>query len=108
MDVHEDAAGNTITASFELPGLAKEDVNIDVHNNVLTVSGESKQSEEHNDHGFVVKERRYGKFSRSIPVPQGIKVSNPRCASWGEVNQWTDWDLSCSPRISRRRWRTVS
>ena len=75
MDVHEDAKANLVTATFELPGLTKENVNIDVHNNVLTVSGESKQSEEHNDHGFVVKERRYGKFSRSIPVPQGIKVS---------------------------------
>ncbi|KAI0655801.1 HSP20-like chaperone [Cubamyces menziesii] len=73
IDLHEDKEKNLVTATFELPGLKKEDVNIDVHNNVLTVSGESKQSEEHNDHGFVVKERRYGKFSRSIPVPQGIK-----------------------------------
>lgn len=74
IDLHEDKEKNLVTATFELPGLKKEDVNIDVHNNVLTVSGESKQSEEHNDNGFVVKERRYGKFSRSIPVPQGIKV----------------------------------
>ncbi|KAH9900707.1 HSP20-like chaperone [Cubamyces lactineus] len=73
IDLHEDKEKNLVTATFELPGLKKEDVNIDVHNNVLTVSGESKQSEEHTDHGFVVKERRYGKFSRSIPVPQGIK-----------------------------------
>ena len=74
IDLHEDAEKNLVTATFELPGLKKEDVNIDVHNNVLTVSGETKQSEERTQDGYVVTERRYGKFSRSIPVAQGIKV----------------------------------
>ena len=64
-----------MTASFELPGLKKEDVNIDVHNSVLTVSGETKISSEHDENGYVVRERRYGKFSRSIGLPQGVKVS---------------------------------
>ncbi|KAI0352948.1 small heat shock protein [Trametes cingulata] len=73
IDVHEDKDKNLVTATFELPGLKKEDVNIDVHNNVLTVSGETKQSEERNEQGYVVKERRYGRFSRSLPIPQGIK-----------------------------------
>ena len=46
MDVHEDAQNiNTVTATFELPGLAKENVSIDVHQNTLTVSGESKVEE---------------------------------------------------------------
>jgi HSP20 family protein len=75
MDVHEDKEKNTVTATFELPGLAKENVNIDVHNNLLTVSGESKISSERDEHGYAVRERRYGKFSRSIPLPQGIKAS---------------------------------
>ncbi|KAH8093080.1 small heat shock protein [Cristinia sonorae] len=73
MDVHEDAQSNTVLATFELPGLKKEDVNIDVHNNMLTVSGESKLSSERDENGYAVRERRYGKFSRSIPLPQGIK-----------------------------------
>ncbi|KAI0832032.1 HSP20-like chaperone [Trametes gibbosa] len=73
IDVHEDKEKNVITATFELPGLKKEDINIDVHNNILTVSGETKITEERNDNGYVVKERRYGKFSRSLPVPQGVK-----------------------------------
>ena len=75
MDVHEDDKSNTVTATFELPGLKKEDVNIDVHNNVLTISGESKISSERDEDGYAVRERRYGKFSRSIPLPQGVKVS---------------------------------
>ena len=64
-----------VTATFELPGLKKEDVNIDVHNNLLTVSGESKTETERNEDGYAVRERRYGKFSRSLPLPQGIQVS---------------------------------
>ncbi|KAH9937330.1 HSP20-like chaperone [Fomitopsis serialis] len=52
MDVHEDEKVNQITASFELPGLKKEDVTIDVHDNVLTVSGESKVSSERDEDGY--------------------------------------------------------
>ncbi|GJF00577.1 HSP20-like chaperone [Phanerochaete sordida] len=73
MDVHEDAEKNVVTASFELPGLSKENVNIDVHNGTLTVSGESKFEQDKNENGWAVRERRFGKFSRSIPLPQGIK-----------------------------------
>ena len=74
VDVHEDKEKNLVTAQFELPGLTKDKVNIDLHDNVLTVSGESSISTEHDEKGYAVRERRYGKFSRSLPVPQGIKV----------------------------------
>ncbi|TFK79789.1 HSP20-like chaperone, partial [Polyporus arcularius HHB13444] len=62
-----------VTATFELPGLSKENVQIDVKDNVLTVSGESTISSERDEKGYSVRERRFGKFSRSIPLPQGIK-----------------------------------
>ena len=75
MDVHEDAQNNLITASFELPGLTKENVNIDVHQNTLTVSGESKFEQNKDENGWAVRERRFGKFSRSIPLSAGVKVS---------------------------------
>ena len=75
MDLHEDDQNNVVTATFELPGLKKEDVNIDMHNNMLTISGESKISSERDENGYAVRERRYGKFSRSISLPKGIKVS---------------------------------
>lgn len=76
--MHEDAQSNTVLATFELPGLKKEDVNIDVHNNVLTISGESKLDSDRDENGYAVRERRFGKFSRSIPLPQGIKVCRSR------------------------------
>ncbi len=74
MDVHEDKDKNLVTATFDLPGLSKENVQIDIRDNVLTVYGESTISSEHNEQGYAVRERRFGKFSRSLPVPQGIKV----------------------------------
>ena len=63
-----------MTATFELPGLNKENVSIDVHNNVLTVSGESKFESDSNENGYLLQERRFGRFSRSVPVPEGVKV----------------------------------
>ncbi|KAI0080037.1 HSP20-like chaperone [Panus rudis PR-1116 ss-1] len=76
LDLHEDEKANTVTAVFELPGLKKEDVNISVQNNILTVSGETKKSEERDEDGYKVRERHYGKFSRSIQLPQGVKETD--------------------------------
>ena len=75
MDVHEDKEKNLVTATFELPGLAKENVHIDVRDGVLNVSGESVISTERDEKGYAVRERRFGKFARALPLPQGIKVS---------------------------------
>ena len=63
-----------MTAAFELPGLTKENVQLDVKDHVLSVSGESTISNEREEKGYSVRERRFGKFSRSIPLPQGVKV----------------------------------
>lgn len=76
MDLHEDAETNTITAKFDLPGLTKEAVNIDVQNNRLTISGENQSSQEKVEKGYTVRERSFGRFSRSLPLPSGTKVSN--------------------------------
>jgi HSP20 family protein len=74
MDLHENSDENTVTATFELPGVKKEDVNIDVHNGRLTISGETKMTEDREESGYAVRERRYGKFSRTLQLPQGVKV----------------------------------
>ncbi|THU94050.1 small heat shock protein [Dendrothele bispora CBS 962.96] len=73
MDIHEDKEQNIVTVSFELPGLKKEDVDIDVQDGRLTVSGETKSSEEHEKDGYAIRERRFGKFSRTLTLPKGVK-----------------------------------
>jgi hypothetical protein len=75
IDVHYDKDTNDVHVAFELPGLQKEDVSIEVHNDVLTVSGERRAHSERNDDGYVVRERHYGKFARTLSLPQGLKVS---------------------------------
>jgi HSP20 family protein len=76
MDIHHDDKANTVTATFDLPGMQKEDVTIDIHNNILTVSGETKAAADRDEEGYSLRERRYGKFSRSVSLPQGVKVSH--------------------------------
>ncbi|HEX2741401.1 MAG TPA: Hsp20/alpha crystallin family protein [Rubrobacter sp.] len=56
----------------ELPGMKREDVEVSFQNGVLTISGERREEEEHKDAGYLVKERRYGSFSRSMTLPEGI------------------------------------
>jgi HSP20 family protein len=75
MDLHEDAETNTLIATFDLPGLSKEAVNIDGHNNRLTISGENHQSSEKMEKGHTICERSYGRSSRSLPLPPGTKVN---------------------------------
>ncbi|KDR77127.1 hypothetical protein GALMADRAFT_139147 [Galerina marginata CBS 339.88] len=73
MDLHEDGEKNLVTAAFEFPGVQKEDVQIDVHNGKLTVSAEIKQTTEQSEDGYAVRERRFGKYSRTLQLPQGVK-----------------------------------
>lgn len=76
MDLHESKASDEVTATFELPGMKKEDISIDVHQNRLIVSGKSTTSESLDKDGYTVRERRFGRFSRTIPLPSGITVGN--------------------------------
>lgn len=75
MDLHDSKEKGEVTATFELPGMKKEDVGIDVHNNQLVVSGQSTMSNNLEKDGYTVRERRFGRFSRTIPLPSGTNVS---------------------------------
>ncbi|KAF9531172.1 HSP20-like chaperone [Crepidotus variabilis] len=72
LDLHEDQENNLVTAKFDFPGVSKEDIQIDVQHGKLTVSTETKQTAEGEEKGNVVRERRFGKFSRTLQLPEGI------------------------------------
>ena len=56
----------------DLPGLSKEDVNIEVKDGALTVSGERKAEHEQRERGWYRLERQFGSFSRSLTLPEGV------------------------------------
>jgi len=56
----------------DLPGLAEEDVTIELEDRVLTVSGERKAEHEASKEGYHRVERAFGAFSRSLTLPEGI------------------------------------
>ena len=84
-----------MTASFELPGLTSEGVAIDVHQNRLTVSGESIALDSEEERDYVVRERRSGKFSRTLQLPFGTKVS----ITWSAVSSTFG---TLTQRVSRK------
>ena len=66
--------GDAYQLQSELPGFKKEDISIDVENDVLTISAERKvENEENSKPNYVKRERCYGSFSRSFDV-SGINV----------------------------------
>jgi len=57
---------------FDLPGVSKDQIKIDLHDNVLTVSGERKEERKEDDKKTHVSEVYYGSFSRSFNFPEGV------------------------------------
>ncbi len=56
----------------ELPGLEKDDINIEISNNSLILSGDIKEKEEEKGQNYYKSELRYGKFLRNINLPLDI------------------------------------
>jgi HSP20 family protein len=67
MDISDDDRHYTITV--ELPGSKKEDVQVEVHDDMLTIRGEKKSEREEKKEQRRYVERSYGSFSRSFRVP---------------------------------------
>jgi len=73
LDVSEN--DKEITINCELPGIDKNDVKIDCHNGLLTITGERKHEKKEENEKYHRIERSYGKFSRSLRLPEGCDPS---------------------------------
>jgi HSP20 family protein len=58
----------------DLPGLSEKDINIELEDNVLTISGERKAEHEQRNEGYYRVERSSGSFSRSLTLPEGVNA----------------------------------
>jgi HSP20 family protein len=56
----------------DLPGLSEGDVNVELEDSVLTISGERKSEHEERKEGYYRVERASGAFSRSLTLPEGV------------------------------------
>ena len=63
---------NGYDLSVELPGLEEKDIDIEVADGVLTVSGEKREESEKKERGYLVSERRYGSFRRQLTLPADV------------------------------------
>jgi HSP20 family protein len=71
VDIFEE--GDDIVVKAEIPGIAKEDLEVSVTDNTITISGEKKKEEKIEKKNYFRMERTYGSFTRSIPVPSEIE-----------------------------------
>jgi HSP20 family protein len=63
--------GNEFVVRLDVPGMTRNDLNVEVGEDSLTISGERKQEHSNERDGMFWSERSYGSFSRVVPLPQG-------------------------------------
>jgi HSP20 family protein len=68
--------GDSLQVCADLPGVRKEDVNIELTEEGLTITGERREEREEGgrERGYRSIERSYGSFYRTIPLPKGLKT----------------------------------
>ena len=63
---------DSILVKADLPGLKKEQIDISIHEGVLTIQGEKKEESETKEKGYLRTERFYGSFQRSVVLPSTV------------------------------------
>lgn len=64
--------GDRFVVRADLPGLKKDDVQVELGENALTIRGERREKHEQEREGYFHSEREYGQFYRTIPLPEGV------------------------------------
>ena len=74
--VNVEEGTDALLLTAELPGMAEEDVNLEIENNILTIRGEKREEREEADdeRSYHVWERRYGSFQRAFTLPKSVAV----------------------------------
>jgi HSP20 family protein len=65
-----------VVYAFDLPGIAEDQISIEVQDDNLTVSAERVKIDETSENGFYRFERRHGTFARAVGLPQGVDQDN--------------------------------
>eukprot|EP00922_Rhytidocystis_sp_ex-Travisia-forbesii_P007928 GHVS01011706.1.p1 GENE.GHVS01011706.1~~GHVS01011706.1.p1 ORF type:complete len:182 (+),score=39.92 GHVS01011706.1:485-1030(+) len=65
--------GDHFAVRADLPGMQKQDVKVDVKDGMLNILAEHKEDKKRTEGNWVVQERRFGKFQRSLRLPENVK-----------------------------------
>ena len=93
--------GDQFVVRADLPGLKKEDVNIDLTDDAIAIEGERREEREEDREGYYRSERTYGSFYRVVPLPEGAITESAKASFKDGVLEIT---VQAPPReVSRRR-----
>ena len=87
LDVAEEDDAYVVTAS--LPGIAPEAVEITLTDNVLTIQGEISKDEAIDEQKYHIRERRFGRFVRSVTLPNAVAADQVEAVSENGVLKLT-------------------
>ncbi|HEB68984.1 MAG TPA: Hsp20/alpha crystallin family protein [Desulfobulbus sp.] len=76
VDIFED--GDEVVVKAEIPGVKKDDLDVTITENSLTISGEKKQEDKVEKKDYHRVERSYGSFSRSFRLPENVNGSKAK------------------------------
>jgi HSP20 family protein len=62
----------SLVYAFDLPGIPEDAISVELDDGALTVSGERERTQEASEQNFYRFERRFGSFSRTVGLPQGV------------------------------------
>ncbi len=71
VDIYE--TDKDVIVKAHIPGVKKEDLEVTVRDNAVTIRGEIKQEEEIREENYHCRELRYGSFARTVPLPVPVK-----------------------------------
>jgi len=78
VDIYED--GNDIIVKADLPGMKKENIDVNISDNTVTISGEKKKEEKVEKKNYFSMERSYGSFSRSFRMPAEVQSDKAKAS----------------------------
>jgi len=78
LDIFQD--NENITLKVEVPGMKKEEINITMHEGILTISGERKMEEETKEGEICRRERFHGKFHRTVALKTKVDIKGIKAA----------------------------
>jgi len=78
LDVFEDK--DDVVVKAELPGMDKENIEVNLTDHMLTIKGEKKKEEEVKEENFYRSERSYGSFLRNVELPKAVQADKVKAS----------------------------